>query len=209
MRNVISKKVKPRPRPDFESAEQAKRAQSEQDATEDARLFRETVGAVQPLKRSVPRSLTGKPAARARLQYKEEAARKLPSVSDDYEPPDEATDEPLFYIRPGANAQSARKLRRGAWKAQAYLDLHGMRLAEARLALADFLAEALALRMCCVRIIHGKGFGSPQGKPILKAKVRTWLTQYDAVLAFCQAAPHEGGAGAVVVLLTLEIGSET
>jgi DNA-nicking Smr family endonuclease len=53
----------------------------------------------------------------------------------------------------------------------------------------------------CVRIVHGKGLGSPGKQPVLKDKVKRWLVQSDRVLAFVQARADEGGVGAVVVLL--------
>jgi DNA-nicking Smr family endonuclease len=37
--------------------------------------------------------------------------------------------------------------------------------------------------------------------PVLKGKVRRWLAQWDDVLAYCEAPPHAGGGGAVLVLL--------
>jgi DNA-nicking Smr family endonuclease len=36
---------------------------------------------------------------------------------------------------------------------------------------------------------------------VLKRKVAGWLAQRDAVLAFVQARPEDGGGGAVMVLL--------
>ena len=53
----------------------------------------------------------------------------------------------------------------------------------------------------CLRVVHGKGLGSPGREPVLKAKVQRWLVQKQQVLAFVQAKPAEGGAGALVVLL--------
>uniref|UniRef100_UPI00192A2D03 Smr/MutS family protein n=1 Tax=Escherichia coli TaxID=562 RepID=UPI00192A2D03 len=53
----------------------------------------------------------------------------------------------------------------------------------------------------CVRIIHGKGHGSPGKKPVLKSRVRRWLVQKNEVLAFVQARASDGGAGALIVLL--------
>jgi DNA-nicking Smr family endonuclease len=50
--------------------------------------------------------------------------------------------------------------------------------------------------------VHGKGLGSPGREPILKKLVLGWLAQKREVLAYCQARAAEGGAGAVVVLLT-------
>jgi DNA-nicking Smr family endonuclease len=52
-----------------------------------------------------------------------------------------------------------------------------------------------------VRVVHGKGLGSPGKTPVLKGKVHGWLVQKNDVLAFVQARGDEGGAGAVVVLL--------
>ena len=53
----------------------------------------------------------------------------------------------------------------------------------------------------CVRVIHGKGLGSPGKTPVLKDKVHRWLVQKAEVVAFVQAPPMQGGAGALVVLL--------
>ena len=50
-------------------------------------------------------------------------------------------------------------------------------------------------------MIHGKGLGSVGKEPVLKGKVLKWLVQRDEVLAFCQARPTDGGAGALIVLL--------
>jgi DNA-nicking Smr family endonuclease len=52
-----------------------------------------------------------------------------------------------------------------------------------------------------VRIIHGKGNGSPGREPVLKSKVKTWLVQKDEVIAFAQARAADGGHGALLVLL--------
>ena len=56
--------------------------------------------------------------------------------------------------------------------------------------------------MRCLRIVHGKGLGSPGRQPVLKAKVQRWLAQCGEVIAFAQATGPQGGAGALVVLLS-------
>jgi len=111
------------------------------------------------------------------------------------------TDESLSYRRNGISADTLRKLRRGFWVVQDELDLHGHRVEEARYALAQFLRNAMHRGRRCLRIVHGKGLGSRDGVPILKGKVRTWLIRREEVIAFCQARPAEGGAGALIVLL--------
>ena len=111
------------------------------------------------------------------------------------------TDESLSYRRNGISADTLRKLRRGFWVVQAELDLHGHRVAEAHHALGAFLREAVQQGQRCVRIVHGKGHGSRDRVPVLKGKVRAWLARRSDVIAFCQARPADGGAGALLVLL--------
>ncbi len=111
------------------------------------------------------------------------------------------TDEALSYRRAGISADTLRKLRRGFWVVQDELDLHGHRVTEAHHALTGFLREALRRGSRCVRIVHGKGHGSRDGVPVLKGKVRSWLARRSDVIAFCQARPADGGAGALLVLL--------
>ena len=105
------------------------------------------------------------------------------------------------YLRAGIGTDVLSKLRRGHWKVQAEIDLHGHDSEEARDALADFLAEARSAGMRCVRVIHGKGLTSPNREPVLKGKVRRWLAHWDEVLAYAEAPRHAGGSGALLVLL--------
>ena len=48
-----------------------------------------------------------------------------------------------------------------------------------------------------MRVVHGKGHGSPGREPVLKDKVQRWLAQKNEVLAFVQASGAQGGAGAL------------
>ena len=105
------------------------------------------------------------------------------------------------FLRTGLGTDVLTGLRRGRWVVQAELDLHRLTTHEAHEALGAFLVEARSGGLRCVRIIHGKGLTSPNREPVLKAKVRRWLTQRDEVLAYCEAPRHSGGAGAVLVLL--------
>ncbi len=107
----------------------------------------------------------------------------------------------LSYLREGVSRQVLRRLRRGHWVVQDGLDLHGMNRVEAAAQVAQFVRAAAARGTRCVRIVHGKGLGSKNREPVLKAKLRAWLAPRDEVLAFCQAPAAEGGAGALLVLL--------
>jgi DNA-nicking Smr family endonuclease len=111
------------------------------------------------------------------------------------------TDEALSFRRPGMGPDVLRKLRRGGWSIQRQLDLHGLRREDARDTLSAFIREAHKAGLRCVRVVHGKGLGSPGKTPVLKGRVQSWLIQKAEVLAFVQARPAEGGAGALVVLL--------
>lgn len=109
-------------------------------------------------------------------------------------------DEAVF-LRAGLPRRVLTDLRRGRWTIQRELDLHGLTRDEARAALGEFLARCLVEGRRCVRLIHGKGLGSPGQFGILKHLSRGWLAQREEILAFCQARPHEGGSGALLVLL--------
>jgi DNA-nicking Smr family endonuclease len=110
-------------------------------------------------------------------------------------------DDALSYRRSGVGTDVTRKLRRGDWAIQREIDLHGLRRDDAREALGAFIREAHKHGIRCVRVVHGKGLGSPGKTPVLKGRVHSWLVQKKEVIAFVQARPAEGGAGALVVLL--------
>jgi DNA-nicking Smr family endonuclease len=98
-------------------------------------------------------------------------------------------------------ADVVTRLRRGQWTIQSQLDLHGLRRDEAREQLATFVRDTLRRGERCVRVVHGKGHGSPGREPVLKSRVQRWLAQCAQVIAFTQATAPQGGAGARVVLL--------
>ncbi len=110
-------------------------------------------------------------------------------------------DESAF-LRSGLPRRVLTDLRRGRWVVQRELDLHSMNRDEARHAVAEFLARSLEHGIRCVRVIHGKGNGSPGRMPVLKHLLRGWLIQRSEILAFCQARPHDGGDGALLILLS-------
>ena len=142
------------------------------------------------------------PSTEPRQQQLDEQAVLIEAISDEF---DLGTlldvDEQLSFRRPGIGIDVARRLRRGEWSIQRQLDLHGLRSEDARDALSHFIREAHKHGIRCVRVVHGKGLGSPGKAPVLKSKVRNWLVQKKEVLAFVQAKPADGGAGALVVLL--------
>jgi DNA-nicking Smr family endonuclease len=173
------------------------------DPRDDSDLLRTALEGVRPLARRnraelrPPRPL---PVAAQRRRDEQAVLRDSLSDATAWEQGLESGDE-LQFRRDGLSLQHLRKLRRGHWKIQAQLDLHGLTAPEARTRTAAFLAGAVREGLRCVRIVHGKGLSSPNREPVLKKKVAAWLAQKDEVLAYCQAPAHEGGGGAVLVLL--------
>jgi DNA-nicking Smr family endonuclease len=183
--------------------EKAAAAQASREAAADAEVFRREIGEVAPLGAKPRATIARTPPAPVPIQTKlDEEAVLHEAISDEFDPEVLLdTDESLSYCRPGVSQEIVKKLRRGAWIVQAQLDLHGMRREEARDALSEFIREASKKGLRCLRVIHGKGLGSVGKEPVLKGKVRAWLVQKEEVIAFSQARPHDGGAGAVLVLL--------
>jgi len=136
-----------------------------------------------------------------RQKLLDERRGMLDMLSDDYDPSMTETGDELLYSRSGLQHGVLRKLRRGQIRIERELDLHGMTVAEARPALARFLAVCQNDRVRCVRIVHGKGHRSPHKRPVLKGKLDAWLRTRDEVLAYCSAPRRDGGTGAVYVLL--------
>ena len=109
--------------------------------------------------------------------------------------------EEAVFLRPGIPRRVLADLRRGRWVVQGEIDLHGLTRDEARSALGEFLARSLHKGLRCVRVVHGKGLRSPGKIGVLKHLSKGWLAQREEILAFCQARAHEGGGGALRVLL--------
>ena len=170
-------------------------------------LFTRAVGPVKTLppkhrpgQRTAPQPMQTAPIA---VQHqRDELAVMREAISDEFDVETLLdTDEALSFRRPAMGPDVIRKLRRGGWAIQAQLDLHGLRREDARDALVAFIKDAKKMGWRCVRVVHGKGLGSPGKTPVLKGRVQSWLIQKTEVLAFVQARPAQGGAGALVVLL--------
>ena len=166
-------------------------------------LFATAVGAVVPLKkRAAPVLARARPLAIARQRQRDEAAALAESISDAFDVESLLeTDDALSFRRRGIGIDVVRKLRRGVWVLQDEIDLHGLRSDAARERVADFVRDSARAGLRCIRVVHGKGLGSPGREPVLKAKVKSWLVQRSEVLAFAHARPADGGHGALIVLL--------
>jgi DNA-nicking Smr family endonuclease len=169
---------------------------------EDAELFRRAMRDVQPLRAAlrVP-PVRRSPRARAKFARAERAAvlqESLGSGADlyDVQPGDE-----LRFRRAGVPDTVLQGLRRGRYRIESEIDLHGLTVTQAGVQLNAFLRQARARELRCVRVIHGKGLRSGTRGPVLKNTVNALLRHCDPVLAFASARPVAGGTGATLVLL--------
>lgn len=168
---------------------------------EDAELFRTAMQGVRP-RAPTARVHTDSRKPEPRARYREaDDLEVLREMLLDPDPELLEHGETLHYRAPGIQDGVLRRLRRGHYRIERDLDLHGCNRDQARHAIAHFLAECQARDQRCVRIVHGKGNGSPNSGPVLKRLLDGWLRKRRDVLAFCSARPVDGGSGAIYVLL--------
>jgi DNA-nicking Smr family endonuclease len=115
------------------------------------------------------------------------------------------SDTPEYIEGTGYNVplSIAKRLHRGDFSIQAHIDLHGLRVDDAQESFEEFLNWAVTTGRRGVLIVHGRGLSSPS-EPVLKNKVKEWLTRgpwRKWVVAYCSARKCDGGAGATYVLL--------
>ena len=171
---------------------------------EDLSLFHEAVRDVKPLGRpaqaaEVP---SRRPRPAARFTRADRLAVLEESLREELFDPALAGGEELVFHRASIQTSVLRKLRRGDYRIQGEIDLHGLTVAEAKQVLREFLAHALMRQWRCVRIIHGKGLRSGHRGPVLKVMVGAVLRRVGPVLAYVSARQVDGGTGAVYVLLS-------
>ena len=174
--------------------------------SEDAALFKDAVGDVSPLankkaakKRHHPKP--SRPTAKAVQRRRDERDALAETMEQVPEGADVETGEELSYKRAGVDPRVFRKMRSGKIAVREEIDLHTLTRAEAKAYLLEFIQGSHAKGLRCVRVVHGKGLGSGPAGPVIKHGVNNWLRNWDEVVAFCSAPAHDGGTGAVYVLL--------
>jgi DNA-nicking Smr family endonuclease len=176
-------------------------AMSAHDDDEDLSAFRKAMEGVQRSPETT-RIVIEKPLPSA--QPRQSRLDELAVLAEMLDGPDPETFESgdtLSYRSQGIQDSVFRKLRRGSYRLEGEVDLHGLNRDKAKGAVAVFLAHCQDRGWRCVRIIHGKGNGSPNSGPVIKSLLDGWLRKRREVLAFCSARPHDGGTGAIYVLL--------
>jgi DNA-nicking Smr family endonuclease len=148
-------------------------------------------------------SATGQRPAQFRIDEEEIAAVLQESMlSDQFDVKGLLDEDPsLSWSAPGVGPDVVKKLRKRHWQVEDELDLHGYTRDLARRLVDAFLRRSNKNGVRCVRIIHGVGYGSAGGEPVLRGMVHSWLVQTNEVVAFCVANRSDGGKGALIVLL--------
>jgi DNA-nicking Smr family endonuclease len=85
------------------------------------------------------------------------------------------------------------------------LDLHGLGVKDALRQTEAFLQDAQDRRLGSVRIVYGKGHGSPGGRGVLREVVPRWLENEgrDLVRRYERRPDESGADGAVIVWVRL------
>ncbi|TQI81485.1 DNA-nicking Smr family endonuclease [Serratia fonticola] len=165
---------------------------------DELQLFRESVAGTKTLRQDTivhpkPKMKTKQIAPQRLLQEQVDASFYF---SDEFQP--QLDDEgPTRYVRPGYSHYELKKLRRGDYVPDLFLDLHGLTQLQAKQELGAMIAACKREHVHCACVMHG------HGKHILKQQTPLWLAQHPDVLAFHQAPKEWGGSAAVLVLVEL------
>ncbi|MGP0905929.1 endonuclease SmrB [Serratia sp. CY76391] len=165
---------------------------------DEQQLFRESVAGAKKLRQDTivhrpPKPKVKQIAPQRLLQEQVDASYYF---SDEYQPQLEE-EGPTRYVRPGSSPYELKKLRRGDYSPELFLDLHGLIQLQAKQELGALIAACKREHVHCACVMHG------HGKHILKQQTPLWLAQHPDVLAFHQAPKEWGGNAAILLLVEL------
>jgi len=164
---------------------------------DDGDIFRQAMADVSPIAPPQRVSLRNKPK-RIKKRPQTQPQTINDTLSDDFIPP---CGEQLEFMRPGVQKSLLKQMRNGKLPVEDRIDLHGLYRDQAREQLLQFIQHAQLSGYKIICVVHGKGYHSEDGRPVLKAMVNKWLQNIPEVLAFTSAPHRDGGYGAVYVLI--------
>ena len=175
--------------------------------SEDDDLFRSEMGDVAPLKQTSsvvqPSKVLEPTAAQLERRYQAEADRRAEGEERGLTLGEVAPVAPraeIAWRQDGVQHGVFNKLKTAGYRIEGQLDLHHLKVKEARLALWQFIVHALENDWRCVLIAHGRGERSATPAR-LKSYVAHWLVELPAVIAYHSALSRHGGNGATYVLV--------
>ena len=169
---------------------------------DEKQLFANAVGQVKPMVNDTVRLIKSGHKSNTSQKNdqgdnKENRAIAQFHFSDEFEP-DLNKQGPMKYVREGVDSFEVKNLRRGYYRPDLILDLHGLDQHQAKKELAALLFACQKEHAQCICVVHGIG------SHILKNKVPHWLVQHPDVMAFHQAPLEWGGNGAILALIELQ-----
>jgi len=170
----------------------------EQLSDDDKALFRQLMAGTRKLKQDtlVHKPVRKKTEVSLKRQLSEQADNSY-YFSDEFQPL-LAQEGPVRYVRSDVSHYELKKLRRGDYSPEIFLDLHGLTQQQARQELGALIAACRREHIFCASVMHG------HGKHILKQQTPLWLAQHPYVMAFHQAPKAFGGDAALLVLIEVE-----
>lgn len=170
---------------------------------DDISLFKNSIGKAKKLKQD---TVVHKPVKRPSKiveshKLQQEKINTEFYFSDDYQPL--LYEDPIRYSREDADPYEVKKLKRGFYEPDFFLDLHGLTQLEAKKEIAALIAACLHEKAHCACIMYG------HGKNILKKQTPMWLAQHPSVICFHQAPKEFGGSAALLILFEIDFESIT
>jgi DNA-nicking Smr family endonuclease len=169
---------------------------------DEKKLFADAIGQVKPLVIDTVRLIKRGCKSNTSLKNDQEYNKANKAIaqfhfSDEFEP-NLNKQGPMKYVRHGVDSFEVKNLRRGHYRPDLILDLHGLDQHQAKKELAALLFACQKEHAQCICVVHGIG------SHILKNKVPHWLVQHPDVMAFHQAPLEWGGNGAILALIELK-----
>ncbi|MDF7681480.1 endonuclease SmrB [Enterobacteriaceae bacterium ESL0689] len=166
---------------------------------EDQALFRQWVSGTRQIKQDtlIHRPPRKKIIAMASRRSHQEQIDNSHYFSDQYQPLLDS-EGPAKYCRPDVSPFELKKLRRGDYSPEIFLDLHGLTQLQAKQELGALIATCRREQVFCGCVMHG------YGKHILKQQTPLWLAQHPHIMAFHQATKEYGGDAALLILIETE-----
>jgi DNA-nicking Smr family endonuclease len=97
----------------------------------------------------------------------------------------------------------ARLLKQSSGDVKPTLDLHGLSVRNALLETREFVTASFRARLPVVRLVYGKGIGSPGGKGVLREVIPRWCQKEGSewVERFQREVDLKGGDGSILLYL--------
>lgn len=166
---------------------------------EEQALFRELMSGTRKIKQDtiVHQPQRKKPGVVPEKRLIQEQADASHYFSDEFQPL-LSQDGPTRYVREGSSHFELKKLRRGDYSPELFLDLHGLTQLQAKQELGALIAACRREHIFCACVMHG------HGKHVLKQQTPLWLAQHPHIVAFHQAPKEYGGDAALLILIEVE-----